>query len=121
MTKQRIYLVLAGSEPDAITEQVGIQPTRTINREGKTGRRREWILDSDVEPSSRSAKAQFMSILDKLAPRWAHFLLVARQCDVYLNWVVELDLEDGSPDMNVDGSVLRKLAEIGASLDIDLV
>ncbi len=120
MTKQGMYLVFAGLNPDLVTETLGLKPTREVLKKGRGDEGRlEWILDSDADPKSRSGSQHFASIFGKLDPIWGRVISIAATCDVYVNWFVEIG-DEGAPEMNIDVSVIRKLSELGAAIDIDL-
>lgn len=118
---QMMYLVFADLDPQSVTSATGVEPTRVIDREGKRGWRREWILNSAADSVS-SPLDHLSSIFDKLEPRWHDVVSIAHKCDVYLIWVIDMSAnDDNTPGCTLTKEAIARLAEIGASVDVDIV
>jgi Domain of unknown function (DUF4279) len=80
-----------------------------------------WILDEKVKIDFRSAYDELKLALDRLLARVEHkrevFVQLASDDQAELSVVIE---SDGYPGMGLDSTLVKRLAQLGVSLDFDL-
>jgi hypothetical protein len=108
--------------PEAISSAIGVSPDRTW----KVGDKRPhtiieekcngWILGSGLDRSV-SLEKQIETLLGKIENCNDAIRTLSRSDTVELSCVI---YADATPALNFDASIIDKIAQLGASLDIDL-
>ena len=124
------YLVLTGRAlvPAEVTTHLGVLPDRTVYvgqvTNERTGRRAEggrWELHSGL-PLSADLEAHVDAVLRRLEPLWPALVGVAQSDSgvrVTLECVVT-SFGGARPAISFRSEVVRRLAEVGGEIDVDL-
>lgn len=130
MTSKTVYAAKLGVfgaelDPDVLTRRTGLTPSAAF-RVGDlkpNGRRHDvaaWRIRSADHPDRMEALAELWARVD---PVWPELVALAREHTAYVE-VVIVAAEDVSPDerfdLNFEVDVVRRAAELGASLGFDL-
>ena len=130
MTKMRsdiqVYFLIRGFpvSSEELTAELGIQPTYTWNkgdpvRFGKTTYKDNgWKISSGLDKSS-DLETHVKVLLDRIAPFIENFVKVCEKYPPELVCVIYSYGGDG-PAIPFDRKVIRELAALNASIDIDL-
>lgn len=118
------YVTDFDSDASRISELLEVEPTRTwkkgqqIARSALASVENGWELASDSN-DPLSVEAHLLDLLDRLPPKSvARLRKACPGCEVQLSITIEVESE--TPAVNFTPESLRRLAAIGASLDIDL-
>jgi len=114
--------------PDVITEQVGIQPTKTwlqgdlIRRpNGPRYKQNGWKLSSDVDKHVEFGE-HIRSLIEQIKPHLERFTKISNQyytelsCAVYMYF----DSDESTPWLHFTKEELHFFDQIGAVVDFDL-
>jgi hypothetical protein len=121
--KQYVRLTFIDLDPDEITRRLGIEPTltRRAGEEragGKVWRHDFWELTSAVGESEIVADTHFRALLERLGP---HFDTIrGLDSEPTISWVVHVGPDEATPDGILSAFVLARIAELGASLNVDM-
>jgi len=118
----RLKIVSRKHSPEEIAARIGIQPDKAWRIgdpvERTTMRRKDhvWMRHSRL-PESASIEEHIDELLDCISPFAAQIKQISEEEDVQLSCVMYCA---EIPALNFSKSVLAKLGNLGASLDIDL-
>lgn len=121
-TTVRLKITSASRTPEQISEATGLTCDRSWRigeKRGKTTiveRSNGWVLNSTL-PKSASLEAHIEELLGRLLARADKIRALSEHDTVELSCVVYAILP---PALNFDKSVIQRLAQLGASLDVDL-
>lgn len=122
----RAYLVIWGDrcDPEQITRKTGLNPTETWRvgdvRHARTGRVHAdagWRIDAEGELGV-DVGTYIEHLLDRVWPVREDFQALAATCNVQFS--VVLHCRDETPAVHLAGDTVRRMAALGAALDIDL-
>ncbi len=118
----RIKILSVLRPPEEITQRLGLSCDKswrtgdlranTIIVENSNG----WILNSGL-PKTAALEVHVKKLLDRLAPSAGEIQKLSRDDTVEFSCVLYCET---SPALNFDKMVIRKICEMGASLDVDV-
>ena len=120
----RVQLNFAGfaREPDELTALVGIVPSKvwrigeSIDKSKRTYKSNGWRISA--EPPPTEVEAGVDALFTKVASCWEALRLLSIDCRVELSIVIYVGQQ--VPAIHLRPDQLDRLAELGASIDIDL-
>ncbi len=121
------FILTGRFTPDDVTSAVGIRPTDTWRfgesiQKTKLKRKHDGWRLSIASEESLHLEVQVKSILSKLQPYTTQFRDVCQKlklnteisCAIYVK-------EDQAPSIHLDHDVLKRVAELNAEIDIDII
>lgn len=117
-------------EPAEVTDALGLAPTLAFakgdpfppdTRSGQAGRRRRWgiwRLESTL-PASAELDEHLRSLLDQLDPRAAAIRAYAED-GFRVHFFCGLFLDSTNEELSLPPATLARVAQLGASLDLDI-
>ena len=123
--RQYVELGFMRMNPDDITEILSVQPT-TAHKAGEERvpgaiwKYDSWALRSGVIESELDAAKHFSALFSILGGRGASIRELAKRVDPVISWVVNVCADEQTPIGVIPCSVLAKIAEIGADLNVSM-
>jgi len=110
--------------PDELSQQLEIDATESWLRgepSGRTGIKKKdnaWLLDSGIQPLDGFEK-HVTGLFQKIEPHMEKFVEFANECPPVLSCIVR-SYDGDRPYMGFESQMVKKLAQLNATIDIDL-
>jgi hypothetical protein len=111
------YLVYEIADPEEVSRVTGVVPSQVKPRRNGLS---SWRINTEADSGVLGIEPLVRVILERLEPAWDRFVELSQRFEPQVVCVVHVEAGDSVPSMALTAETIRKLAEIGASLDIDL-
>jgi hypothetical protein len=119
----RLWIVGEDLDPDAITSELGLEPTRTTRKGQQIPNRRKiatrgsWALDERPDGCWERLEDGLLSMTALLLPLRDKLVALSSSYNVSLGCAIFKSSFDGGPEFSV--ILLRTLADLGLPLSLD--
>lgn len=129
---QYVVLYIIGADPDIVNARLAPLVADRSQRKGESSlrfgergprivaKRPCWGYVGNTSKSEIDSTIHFRRLLASFEAVWGPLLELARTNQVVLTWIVNVYADEQTPASGLEPDVVRKMAELGAKLDVDM-